>query len=201
MTRVTEYLRTEMLGKIMAGLPVINYIPMIHSLVQQVVIAHAPTEVQAVYADDELRRYLKSTDIEIKFGNEHVSMWSNEETRYVQGLQGNGPLRIQMNDTLDRLPEGSLYRDLLEKLHETRLAHKHVAQQELRDSVRKRLRTNLKAATTFKKLYEILEPELHHYIPKNEVIAQLPACVAPVVDDLRKLGAVLPDTPKAEVKA
>lgn len=63
-------------------------------------------------------------------------------------------------------------------------------------SVSERLRANLKAATTMKRLYEVLEPELHHYIPKDEVKANLPACVAPVVDDLRKLGAVLPDVAK-----
>ena len=34
----------------------------------------------------------------------------------------------------------------------------------------------------------------------TRVTNNLPACVAPVVDDLRKLGAVLPEVPKAEVK-
>jgi hypothetical protein len=96
-----------------------------------------------------------------------------------------------------RLPEGSLYRDIVTKLHKAGLVDAYFTQEDLRVSVRNRLRANLRASSTFKQLYANLEPELHHYIPKDEVKAQVPACVAPVVDDLRKLGAVLPEVAKA----
>lgn len=96
-----------------------------------------------------------------------------------------------------RLPAGSLYAAVVTAVAASGLVDAYFAQEDLRKSVSKRVRDNLEAAKTFKQLYEILEPELHHYIPKDEAKAQLPACVAPVVDDLRKLGAVLPETPKA----
>jgi hypothetical protein len=100
-------------------------------------------------------------------------------------------------ENASRLPEGSLYRDIVTKLHEAGLVAAYFAQDELRANVYARLRANLAASKTFKQLYANLEPELHHYIPKDETAAQVPACVAPVVDDLRKLGADLPTVPKA----
>lgn len=202
MTRVSNDLRDSMHHKIMAGLPVINYGKLIHAVVQEEVIKAAPPEVQVMYADEKLRRYLNEVSLDVKHGNKYVQLsHRNAVTRdyeYYNTVFGlTGRLTVQVMDDTARAVEGSLYRNVLKRLKETQLVDKYFAQVDLRDSVSKRLRTNLKAATTFKKLYEILEPELHHYIPKDEVVAQLPACVAPVVDDLRKLGAVLPDTPKA----
>ena len=109
---------------------------------------------------------------------------------------------IRMDDAehIQRLPEGSVYKAIVTRLANEGLVTGFFAQEELRDNVSKRVRANLKAATTIKSLYTILEPELHHFIPQDEAKAQVPACVAPVVDDLRKLGAVLPEVPKAEVK-
>jgi len=196
MTRVTNDLRASMERAIMTGLPVIDYVSQIHALVQEIVIEHAPAEVKAMYTDENLRGYLTNSQIEVKLGNKHVPMWHRgSHGDHVKGLTKG--ITIQMMDDAERMPEGSVYRDLLSKLKESGLVDKYFAQDELRDSVRKRLKANLLASTTFKQLYANLEPELHHYIPKNEVRAQVPACVAPVVDDLRKLGAVLPDTPKA----
>jgi hypothetical protein len=197
MTRVTNHLRDNLQNKIMAGLPVIDYVPLIHALVQNIVIEHAPAKVKALYADPELRDYLSGSRVEVKLGNKHVPMWqgSKSATDSVKGLTKG--ITIQMMDDLGRTPVGSLYQTLITKLKESGLVVKYFQQEELRDSVRKRLRANLAASSTFKQLYTNLEPELHHYIPKDEVQAQVPACVAPVVDDLRKLGADLPTVPKA----
>jgi hypothetical protein len=196
MTRVTNDLRASMERAIMAGLPVVNYVTLIHELVQEVVIAHAPEQVRVMYDDPDLRDYLANSHIEVKVGNKHVPMWQRGlDAEHIKGLTKG--ITIQMMDDAGRMPEGSLYRTLIAKLKESGLVDKYFGQDDLRDSVRKRLKANLQASTTFKQLYANLEPELHHYIPKDELRAQVPACVAPVVDDLRKLGADLPTVPKA----
>jgi len=183
----------------MTGLPVIDYISQIHALVQEIVIEHAPAEVKALHADENLRDYLADKGLEVKKGNKHVPMWrglgGDKRGDYIKGLR-NG-ITIQTMDDAGRIPAGSLYQTLIGKLKASGLVEKYFEQDALRDSVSQRLKANLEASTTFKQLYANLEPELHHYIPKDELRAQVPACVAPVVDDLRKLGADLPTVPKA----
>jgi hypothetical protein len=181
---------------IMAGLPVVNYVTLIHELVQDVVIAHAPEQVRVMYDDPDMRDYLANSQIEVKVGNKHVPMWQRgSDADHIKGLTKG--ITIQMMDDAGRMPEGSLYQTLIAKLKASGLVDKYFGQDDLRSSVRSRLKANLAASTTFKQLYANLEPELHHYIPKDELRAQVPACVAPVVDDLRKLGADLPTVPKA----
>jgi hypothetical protein len=197
MTRVTNDLRGSMERQIMAGLPVIDYVKLIHELVQEVVIEHAPEQVRVMYDNPDLRDYLANSQIQVKVGNKHVPMWQGKDrnTESIRGLTKG--ITINMMDDAGRMPERSLYRTLIAKLKASGLVDKYFGQDDLRDSVRKRLKANLAASKTFKQLYANLEPELHHYIPKDETAAQLPACVAPVVDDLRKLGADLPTVPKA----
>lgn len=202
MTRVTNHLRANLQNKIMAGLPVIDYAQQIHALVQKIVIEHAPAQVKAMYDDPDLRKYLNDVRLEVKKGNQYVSLYSRgdgqRETLYYNDVYGlTKSITIQMMDDAGRIPAGSLYQTLIAKLKESGLVDKYFAQDELRDSVKNRLRANLAASNTFKQLYANLEPELHHFIPKDEAATQLPACVAPVVDDLRKLGADLPTVPKA----
>jgi hypothetical protein len=203
MTRVTNHLRDHMERQIMKDLPSREYTKEIHALVQELVIVHAAKEVRVLYDDPDMRGHLHRSGIDVKVGNSYVPLHrgSTDDQRCdeVYGLKA-GRLTIRMDDAenASRLPEGSIYRDIVTKLHKSGLVAAYFAQEELRVSVRNRVRANLAAAKTFKQLYEILEPELHHYIPKDEVKAQVPACVAPVVDDLRKLGAVLPSVPKVE---
>ena len=199
MTRVTNDLRASMERAIMAGLPVVDYIAQIHALVQEIVIVHAPEQVRVMYDDPDLRDYLTDARLEVKVGNKHVPMWQGKDrnTESIKGLTKGITIQMMDSANAERLAEKSLYRALLTKLKASGLVEKYFGQDELRDSVRKRLSANLRASGTFKQLYVNLEPELHHYIPKDEVRAQVPACVAPVVDDLRKLGADLPTVPKA----
>jgi hypothetical protein len=202
MTRITNNLRLSMERAIMKDLPSRDYSKEIHALVQEIVAEHMEPKVRALYDNPDLRGHLKTAGLDVKMGNNYVLMNRiGEGHGEVYGIKS-GRLSIRMDDAenASRLPEGSLYRELVTKLHEAGLVDAYFAQDELRANVRVRLRANLGAAATFKQLYEILEPELHHYIPKDEVKAQLPACVAPVVDDLRKLGAVLPSVPKVEDK-
>lgn len=202
MTKITNDLRARLHREIMKDLPSRDFCKEVHALVQGIIVEHMPPKLRAVYDDPELRKHLHSVGLDVSTGNAHMRLYiSNADgVRYdtVQGLASRIHIRMDDYENAQRLLEGSLYRALVTKVYESGLVPAYYEQDELRDSVSKRLRANLAAAKTFKQLYEILEPELHHYIPKDETKAQLPACVAPVVDDLRKLGAVLPATPKKE---
>lgn len=198
MTRVTNDLREYLERQIMKDLPSRDYIKEIHALVQSIVAEHMQPKVKALYDDPDLRDYLAQHTLDVRRGNQSVPMYrSGEGWQYVYGLKGMLKVRMDDAENASRLSEGSLYRDIVTKLHKAGLVDAYFAQEDLRVSVRQRLRANLRASSTFKQLYANLEPELHHYIPKDEVKAQVPACVAPVVDDLRKLGAVLPEVAKA----
>jgi hypothetical protein len=201
MTRVTNHLRDHMERQIMKDLPSRDYIKEIHALVQSIIAEHMPLGVGAIYGNPDMHGYLREVSINVRVGNNPVPMHKSgsfdQRCDLVYGLKQSLTIRMDDAENAGRLPEGSLYREIVTKLHAAGLVAAYFTQEELRVSVRNRVRANLAAAKTFKQLYEILEPELHHYIPKNEAKMQLPACVAPVVDDLRKLGAVLPEVPKA----
>lgn len=201
MTRLTNDLRANLHHKIMKDLPSRDFIKEIHTIVQEVVMAHAPKQVQELFANEATREYVAQNYFEVRKGNRSVPMYRGKKTDYVYGLKDRMTIRMDDAEHSQRLPEGSLYKAVVTRLANEGLVTGYFEQEELRENVSLRLRANLKAATTIKSLYTILEPELHHFIPKDEAKAGVPACVAPVVDDLRKLGAVLPEVPKAEVKA
>lgn len=203
MTRVTDTLRLRLHEKIMAGLPAIDHRPAILALVQEVATRCAPEPVRAMLGNPDLRGYLHHNYLTVRVGNRTIVDYGDHD--HENGIAGlpysDRRLTIQLHDPVSRLPEGSFYREVIDALTKSGLATAHIEQVDLRKNVSQRLRENLNACRTFKQLYTVLEPELHHFIPKDEARANLPARVAPVVDDLRKLGAVLPDTPKAEVTA
>lgn len=195
MTRLTNELRDDIQRKIMKGLPNVDYAKQIRALIQDTIIEFAPKQVQELYADEATRKYLQSGYAEIRGGNRRIDglgYWNE-----VYGLTKE--LSIQMDERAEEmLVEGTMHHAIYWRLKNSGLVSKHKEQEELRKSVSARLKANLAAATTIKRLYTILEPELHGYIPKElEGVANLPTTVAPVVDDLRKLGANLPETPKA----
>jgi len=200
MTRLNKDLRNSLHGTIMKDLPVRNFIKEIHTLVQEEVLKHAPKQVQELYDNTATREYLGQNYVEVRKGNKSVALYNGGRADYVYGLTDRMTIRMDDAEHTDRLPDGSLYKALVTRLANEGLVSGYFEQDELRDNVSKRLRANLGAATSIKKLYDVLEPELHHYIPKDDVKSTLPACVAPVVDDLRKLGAVLPEVPKATEK-
>lgn len=193
MTRLTNEIRDNMLSRIMHGLPNIDYGAQIKALVQDTIIEFAPEEVQKLYANEELRQHLAEYYVDIRDGNGYRS----QIYAHFYGLKRG--LSLQMDERAEHiLKEGTLRHALYTRLRDSNLLTKRKEQEELRDKVRARLKANLAAARTIKRLYDILEPELHGYIPVDVADkSNLPACVAPVVDDLRKLGAVLPETPKA----
>ena len=195
MARLTNDMRDSILNKIMRGLPNVDYAKQIREMVQDTIIEFSPKQVQELYANDDTRGYLNYSYAEIRDGNSRIyglGYWNN-----VYGLTKD--LTIQMDERSEAvMKEGTMYHAIYWRLKNSGLFAKFKTQEELRKSVSNRLKANLAAATTIKRLYEVLEPELHHFIPKDDVNDKLPACVAPVVDDLRKLGAELPETTKAK---
>lgn len=188
MTRLTNELRDSIHRKIMHGLPNINYVAQIRTLIQDTIIEFAPKRVQELYANEATRSYLNASYVEVRDGNRRadgVGYWSN-----IYGLTKD--MYVQMDERSESfIKEGTLYHAMYTRLKSSDLVGKHKAQEELRKSVSQRLKANLAAATTIKKLYEVLEPELHSFIPR-EVAGDkmLPACVAPVAEDLKKLGFI-----------
>ena len=192
MTRLTNEMRESMLTRIMYGLPNVNYLQQIKDLVQKTIIEFAPKEVQTLYGDEKLRNYLADNYVEIKDGNGYRSMIYER----VYGLSKG--MTIQMDPRTEAiLKDGTLLHAIYTRLRDSNLMAKRQEQEELRQDVRTRLKANLASVTTIKRLYEVLEPELHGFIPRvAEGKSTLPSCVAPVVDDLKKLGLVVPETPK-----
>jgi hypothetical protein len=99
-----------------------------------------------------------------------------------------------------RLHKASMW----DSLFSSGLVHAWVEDNRLYKQTVQRLHDNLAAASTIKRLYDVLEPELHQFIPVQPDKIRttgLPSTVAPVVDDLRKLGVALAPVPTAESEA
>jgi hypothetical protein len=196
-TRLTNEARDKILQAIMQNLPNENLLKQLHCLIQEEVLKVVPEFVRTVYNVPASRPFLRITELCVSNGNKSLPLWEDDNTRTIIGWGGTF-LQIRTDDAVyAAMAKDTYIYAVTTAVRESRLVEKYFDQKGLHDSVKKRLKSNLQSVTTYKKLYEVLEPELHHYIPKDEVKAQVPACVAPVVDDLRKLGAVLPETPKA----
>lgn len=206
--KLTKDIRANILYSAMKSVPTIDYVPLMIPVIQGVLYDFMPAEAKAAYDNPETRIYLHHCEASVKTGN------GNYSTTYLcDGKDKHGydiyhffygsalTKRLEIRTDLvvvNALPKKSLNRSLSEAINKSGLFDKHLAQQDLLKSVTERLRATLASVTTTNRLYDVLEPELHHLIPKdNDKTANLPATVAPVVDDLRKLGALLPSVPKA----
>lgn len=197
MTRLTNDMRDSIQRKIMLGLPNVDYEKQIKNLLQEVIMEFSPKQVKELYADEKTRGYLNVVNLEVR------ANWGRMSYKYFEKIYGvNGRVSIQMDERTEQLlKEGTMQHAIYTRLRDSKLIDQYRVQEELREDVVKRLKANLASATSIKRLYAILEPELHGYIPREvEGTSNLPANVAPVVDDLRRLGAVLPETPKATDK-
>jgi hypothetical protein len=172
----------------MRGLPVIDYVSQIKALLQGIIIQHAPPTVQKVFDNTATRPYLRSEMVEVRVENSREDRYPFRDRLF--GLNSEVIMRMDPR-TEPLLKEGSMYAALYTGLRDSGLLEKQVEQAALRRDVSKRLEANLEAATTLKRLREILEPPLHRFIPEEpDAVAKsnLPSVVTPVVDDLKKLG-------------
>lgn len=191
MTRLTNDMRDNIRIRIMAGLPNVDYLAQISVLIQSTIIEFAPKQVQELYSNDGSKHYLKRSNVELRgdFGSRRRYLNFGNVYGLKQDISFNVDPRVG-----ETLQDGSLIHALYTRLLNSEMIKKYNDQITLRDSVVERIKANLAAATTIKKLYTVLEPELHGYIPKEaDPVNNLPTTVAPVADDLRKLGANLPE--------
>ena len=137
--------------------------------------------------------------VSVELAGEHDAVLRALEERLGIDIDLRGNQVVLKGDEV-RVERGAAVIEELARLVDSGLVDGYFTQDNLRSDVSRRLKANLASAGTIKRLYDVLEPELHGYIPKDDVKSSLPSCVAPVVDDLRKLGAVLPETPKATEK-
>lgn len=200
MTRLTNDMRHDIERSILKSLPSIDYPAMVQAAVQAGIVEHMTPEVRAVYDNVEMRKLLGTAHLRVSTGNKNMRMYTgNMYHNEVVGV-GSREFTIRVDSgayAAKPLTEGTRIHTILIKNGVQDMAEKYFEQDDLLTNVKERVRANLIAAGTIKKLYEVLEPELHHYIPREGAKNMLPSTVAPVVDDLRKLGLTLPDTPKA----
>ena len=184
MTRLTKDARDKLCRQIMEGIPNIDYLEKMKLIGEEEIIRFAPETVQRVYVDREARNFLAKHNFALRHGNKTL-FWHR-----CYGLTDELTLRMD-EGAMDFLKEGTLRHAIAARILKDNLMALHEQQEALRESVSKRLKSNLEAAGTIKKLYDVLEPELHRFIPQEpEAVKKvnLPATVAPVVDDLKKLG-------------
>lgn len=200
--RLTNDIRANIARRALANVPTVDYLKQLVPVLQAVLYEHMPPKVKAVYDDPESRVFLRSHEVRLRTGDGYSI--STHLPAPVCGFTDKAVYTVDVQTdvrALDAWKAGTLKHDLTKAIIDSGLFAAHIKQQELLKSVKNRLEANLSSVTTVKRLYDVLEPELHHLIPKEpEKIkaAGLPACVAPVVADLKALGAVLPDVPKAE---
>ena len=78
MTKVSKDLRDNLYFKIMKDLPSRDFASEIHAVVQEVVLAHAPKQVQELYADEETRKYIRQHYVEVRKGNRGVMLYRSD---------------------------------------------------------------------------------------------------------------------------
>lgn len=194
MTRLTKDMRDSILHKIMANIPIVDYRKQIEELVQSTVLEFAPEQVKTLYEDENTRGYLSTGWVSISNGQ-----GSGRSSMGIKPVGLKGEIRIRTDDRAEGfLKKGTLHHAIHTRLKSSQLFEKLTSQDDLHRDVRSRLKANLDSVSTVKRLYDVLEPELHSYIP---VVAEggkvkLPTRATPVADDLRKLGMNLPETPK-----
>lgn len=188
--RLTNEIRESIVRKAIANLPAADYKSLITETVQNAVIDAMPPEVRAVWDNETTRRYLVAAYVEIKDGNRHVV-----SAEGILGISG-ADLRYckELTVYMDHATQG-IVRPITAKIAAALHASGHVAAYQ-RDkdrlaNVKSRLTSALASVTTVKRLFDVLEPELHNLIPVI-VDNKVPALSVKVADDLRALGAELP---------
>ena len=194
--RLTNEIRESILRKAISNLPVVDYKAIITETVQNAVIDAMPPGVRAVWDNESARSYLVSASVDIKDGNKHVM--SIDGIRGISGAELR--YRNELTVYMDNATQG-IARPIAAKIAAALHASGHVAayqrDKERLANVKSRLTSALASVNTVKRLFDVLEPELHHLIPVI-VDNKAPALSVKVADDLRALGAELPAVQKLE---
>lgn len=191
MSRLTNELRDSIVAKALANLPSQNHHEEARKIIERTIYDAAPKQVQELLDDAALRRALARTQVYVMLGNRHILNYLDADGFFGvcdHGAGGRYPSKVHMDH---RDANRGVFLAIYDALHADGVVQRCVEQRDLLDSVRKRLRSAVYSVNTVKRLYDVLEPELHHLIPKIENGGSLVVSVR-VADDLRKLGAELP---------
>ena len=197
--RLTKDMRDSIVTKALANLPRVDHWPAVRDVIQDVIVQHMTPEVRAVWDNPDLRGCLSRTDFSIRRGNRTlVDFYGPQKLLglHTSYAKYRGDVTIYMDDAVGARVEGTVISAITEALRSSGLVAAQERNKDLLESVRVRLRRAVDSVSTVKRLYDVLEPELHHLIPRVEG-ANLPVVAVKVVDDLKTLGAELPDVPKA----
>lgn len=187
--------KAGIVNKIMDDIPQTNYGEIINRLVQAKAYELMPDEVKAVYDNEATRIYLSQRYCAVYgeyTGSVGYVYWGAKTTHDTLYLN-----RAHYNDA-----DSALTKELLAEVQVplkecVRLAGE---QGRARNSMREKLQTMLAGIRTLKQAKDMLEPELHKYLPveppKDSRPAQASTALVPyVVANLREMG-----WPKDEAK-
>ncbi len=197
--RLTKDMRDAIVAKALANLPRVDHWPAVREVIQNTIVEHMEPEVRAVWDNPDLRGCLSRTEFSIRRGNRTlVNFYGPSGLLGLRTSDRNsrGDVTIYMDDAVGARVENNVIGAITEALHSSGLVAAQERNRDLLESVRNRLRHAVSSVSTIKRLYDVLEPELHHLIPRVEGV-NLPVVAVNVVDDLKALGAELPDVPKA----
>ena len=191
MTRLTNEIRNTIVAKALANLPAQNHHAEARKIIERAIYENAPKPVQAMLDDDRLRRALARTQIYVMVGNRHVLSYLDADGFLGvcdDRAGGRYPVKVYMDS---EAANRGVFSAIYAALHADGVVQRCIEQRDLLDNVRKRLANAIHGVSTVKRLYDVLEPELHHLIPKAESGSSLVVSVQ-VAEDLRRLGADLP---------
>jgi hypothetical protein len=191
MTRLTNDIRDMIVRSATYNLPVQDHHAEARKIIEKAIYAAAPKEVRVLLDDDTLRPALAHTQMYVMNGNKHVlSYLDGSGFRGICDDRAGGryPAKIHM-DTADA--NRGVFGLIYSALAADGVVQRCIEQRDMLENVKSRLKSAVYSVKTVKRLYDVLEPDLHHLIPKSESGAALVVSVR-VADDLRKLGADLP---------
>lgn len=192
--------RETMVSRIMNDVPRINYPKLIREYVQTTAANLMPPEVRAIYDNEATRPYLACQFLSVGGANCHspgAIYWRRKSaaaTCHYETLYLNRP---HWNTNLDPLTD-----KLLQQVQTVVLGWINEAEKQAkaRSSMETKLHTMLLGIRTLKQAKEMLEPELHKYLPvpppkdpAQKAVQASTALVPYVVANLREMG-----WPKAE---
>lgn len=184
--RLTKQIRENILKKAMGEIPVINYKEKLEELVKATYHTSLPAEVRKLIESPTLSRHLRKSTVCVKDGNRHLYS--------LGGVYAPESLSIRVDDaSFQAMLKTDITHTLVDAIRKSGFVEKATEQLALRKSIQKRLTATLNSVSTVARLYDVLEPELHYLIPKeDDKTANLPAAAAPVCADMKRMGAKIP---------
>jgi hypothetical protein len=190
MTRLTNEARNAILYRAVASLPKQDFHAEARKIIEAVIYREAPDPVKALLDDATLRVALATTNFYINVGNATAMSFEGIRGVCLSEAGGRYPIKIHMDQPATH---SGVRAALREALVADGVIYRFLQAKDTLDNVKRRLRAALYSVNTVKRLYDVLEPEIHHLIPKTDN-GNLPAVSVKVVDDLRALGAEIPET-------